>query len=245
MKIILLCILFVCLAAWVLWHASLPRLWKWLGARPVKHFPVWRQVKERLAELSRQERVPEPSLWILPELSPNAIVVRQRGVHVALSEGLLRSLEAPELDAVLLLCLAHGRGRSRRLQTVLALQLLPFARYLQSFPLPIQVFLAPWLTILLRAVSRPASVLRSDQKGTAPGHGLAVAAALQKMAVLGRKIPFRTWSFALDPLFLISPLVLDGGPYWVFLSQPTVEERRRRILDSALGPTCESAAGLP
>lgn len=245
MKIILLAAIVVLLAAWAIWRASLTRLWKWLGARPVGHFPVWRQVKERLTQLARQERVPEPHLWILPEFSPNALVARQGGVHIALSEGLLRSLDSEELDAVLMLCLAHGQSRRRSIQTILALQLLPFALYLQSFPLPMQVFLAPWVTVLLRAVSTPASVLRSDLKGTAPGHGLAVAAALQKMAVLGRKIPFRSWSFALDPLFLISPLVLDGGPYWVFLSQPTVEERRRRVLDAVLGPTCESVAGLP
>jgi hypothetical protein len=59
---------------------------------------------------------------------------------------------------------------------------------------------------------------------------LLVAAALQKAAVLGRKIPLRHWNFALDPLFLLSPLALDGGPFWVFLSQPSVEERRRALL---------------
>ena len=245
MKLIFLAVFGVLLAAWALWQSSLPRLWKSLSARPVGHFPVWRQVRERLEELARQERIPAPGLWILPEFSPNALVLRRRGVQIALTEGLLRSLDSDELDAVLMLCLAHGESRRRSLQTALALQLMPFAKLLQTYPLPIQIFLAPWITVLLRAVSAPSATLRCDRKGTSRGEALVVAAALQKMAVLGRKIPFRGWNFALDPLFLISPLKLDGGPFWVFLTQPSVEERRQHLLKWDISTTCESPAGLP
>jgi Zn-dependent protease with chaperone function len=245
MKLIFLALFLIVLAGWVLWNASMPRLWKWLGARPVGQFPVWRQVKERLDELARQERIPVPGLWVLPEFSPNVLVLHHRGVQIALTEGLLRSLDADELDAILMLSLAHGQSRRRRLQTILALQIFPFARFLQGYPIAVQVFLAPWLTVLLRTVSTPSAVLRSDKRGTAPGEALVVAAALQKMAVLGRKIPFRRWNFALDSLFLISPLAFDGGPFWVFLSQPSIEERRRNVLSFSSSPACESSAGLP
>src|SRR5262249_28272545 len=51
------------LAGWVLWHASLTRVWRWLGARPISHFPGWNQVRERLELLARRERLPLPQLW--------------------------------------------------------------------------------------------------------------------------------------------------------------------------------------
>ena len=193
---------------------------------------MWRLAKERLekaAELDRLRR--SPTLWILPEFAPNALVARKGGVvHVALTEGLLRSLDDSELDAMLGLCLSHGATRQRRLQTAVALQLYPFARILQSYPPAVQVFLAPWITALARLVSSPSRVFEADRRGR---DSLLVAAVLQKAAVLGRKMPLRHWNFALDPLFLLSPLALDGGPFWVFLSQPTVEERRRALLGPA------------
>jgi Zn-dependent protease with chaperone function len=184
-------------------------------------------VRERLEDIARRERLSAPPrLWILPDFAPNALLARQGKVlHVALTEGLLRALDDEELDAVLALCLSHGR--LRRWQTRLALQLYPFAQLLQSYPTAVQVFLAPWLTAMVRLVSRPVRVLEADRRGS---DGLAVAAALQKMAVLGRKIPLQRWNLALDPLFLVSPLTLDGGPFWVFLSQPSVEARRLALL---------------
>jgi Zn-dependent protease with chaperone function len=235
------------LAAWVAWNSSLPRLWKWLGARPAGQFPVWRQVRERLEEVARRERIATPRLWILPDFSPNALVLRtrKRRIHIALTEGLLRSLEEEELEAILLLCILHGAGARRRLQTAIALQIFPFARLLQSYSVGIQLFFTPWFSVLLRLVGSPSAVLRADRKGLSPKEALVVAAALQKMAVLGRKIPLRLWNIALDSLFLISPLVLDGGPFWIFLSQPSLEQRRQNLMALELPPACESTAGLP
>lgn len=241
MKLLFLALIIVVLSSWVLWHSSIRRLWRWMEAKPVGHFPVWRQVKERMEVLAKRERVPMPTLWVLPEFSPNALVLRHgRTLHVALAEGLLQALDGPELEAVLLLCLAHGRSKRRRLLSFLSLQLFPFAQFMQKYPALVQIFLSPWITIFSRLVSGPKAVMRCDLRGCEAGNGRAFAAALQKMAVLGRKIPFRRWNLALDPVFLISPLALDGGPYWVFLTQPSVEKRRLHLLAVA----CESPAGL-
>jgi Zn-dependent protease with chaperone function len=229
MKLVFLGVFLTFLVLWALWNASLTRLWRRIGARSAVHFPVWRRLRERLFEIARRERFAvQPRLWIVPDFAPNVIIAKQgRAVHIAVTEGLLRSLDDDELDAVLSLCLAHGRGGRRRWQTLVALQLFPFACLLQGYPTAVQIFLSPWLTALQRLVSPPARVFRFDRQA---GDELAVAAALQKMAVLGRKIPLRRWNLALDPLFLVSPLALDGGPFWIFLSQPSVEERRRALL---------------
>ncbi len=243
MKVIFLLLVLALIGAWVLWHSSFKRFLAWLGARPVGHFPAWRQVKARLEELAKRERLESPRLFILPEFSPNALILRgPREVRLVLSEGLLRALSPDELDAVLVLCLSHAYRPGRRFQTWLTMQLFPVARWLQSYPAPVQVMLAPWLSFLLRASSSQAGVFRSDSRLSTRYEALTAAAALQKMAVLGRKIPFTPWNFAIDSLFLISPLTLDGGPFWVFLSQPTVEARRLNLLGS---PACESSPSLP
>jgi Zn-dependent protease with chaperone function len=247
MKVILLALPLVLLVAYCAWNLRLKLLWAWLGARPAGQFPVWKQVSVRLEELSRRERLPVPALWILPEFSPNALILKSRGgVEIALSEGLLRSLEAAELDAVLVLCLAHGHRSRRRMQTLLSLLLFPVARWLQGLPAAFQLLLSPSLTFLLRLASPQAGVLSCDSKvSRRREEALAVAAALQKMAVLGRKIPLKQWNFALDPLFLVSPLTLDGAPFWLFLSQPSVELRRERLLGYRGGSPCESVPSLP
>lgn len=246
MKVILLVLPLVLLVGYCALSLRLKRLWSWLGARPAGQFPVWKQVSLRLEELSRRERLPMPALWILPEFSPNALILKSRGgVEIALSEGLLRSLDAAELDAVLVLCLAHGQRSRRRVQTLLSLLLLPIARWLQGLPAAFQLLLSPSLTFLLRLASPQAGVLSCDSKVSRREEALAVAAALQKMAVLGRKIPLKQWNFALDPLFLVSPLTLDGAPFWLFLSQPSVELRRERLLGYRGGSPCESAPSLP
>ena len=128
---------------------------------------------------------------------------------------------------MLSLCLSHGGGHRRRAQTAIALQLFPFASWLQSYPVILQILLSPWIVALNRIFGSPRRVLVADAKA---GRSLKAAEALRKMSVLGRKIPLKHWNFALDSLFLISPLRLDGGPFWVFLSQPPVEERMNALM---------------
>jgi heat shock protein HtpX len=231
-------------AFWLWRFSSVKRLWKSLGAQPAGHDPVWRQVSERLEMVAQRYRVPRPSLLLLPEFSPNALVVRSFSgrVQIALSEGLVRVVNAEELEAVLGLCLAHGYRRNRALHTCLALAFLPFASLLQSYPAIVQLVLAPWVTGVLRLAAGPVRVLESDRFAAQKLDPLQIAAVLQKLSILGRKVPMRHWNFALDSLFLLSPLTLDGGPFWVFLSQPSVEERRKNLLGKL---ACESAATLP
>ncbi len=245
MKLIFLLASFAFLLGYIVWISRLNRLLARLGARPVNHYSgVWKQVRGRLAELARNERLPEPELWILPEFSPNALVLRSRkGAKLVLTEGLLRSLNSDELDAILLLCLIHAHQPRRIVQSWVSLLLFPIARILQSYPVALQLLLAPSLTFLLRIVSTEASILRGDARMRRRGDALVVAAALQKMAVLGRKVPLKHWNFALDPLFIVSPLSLEGAPFWYFLSHPAIELRRARLLGGS--EPCESSPSLP
>jgi Zn-dependent protease with chaperone function len=183
-----------------------------------------------------------PVIWILPEFSPNALLLRSgRRLHVVLTEGSVRALGAEELDSLLALCLAHGYQRGKRLQTRASIWLFPVARVFQGYSASLQLLLFPFASLVLRLFARPQRYFLGDAKAARYCGGLLIAASLQKLSVLGAKIPVRNWNFALDGLFLVSPLALEQSPWTLFPSQPSIEERRRRILG---GIACESAPSL-
>lgn len=211
----------------------------WLHAKPCPSDPLWRQVKELLFEISREQRVEMPELLVLPEFSPNAIVLRKSKSYILISDGMIRALSREELQATLSLLLAYSRVRGGWLQTRLAFLLFPLANAIQSGPLITQYLFFPIFSLFLRIWVRPEAVKKADQKAAQQVGAHQVAAALQRLSVLGRKIPVRRWNIALDHLFLLSPLVLERDPLWIFPSQPSIDQRREFLV------TCESAGSLP
>ncbi len=228
---------------WDLRYFALPRLIQWLGAREIENDPVWRKVQEKLAYLAHRQRVPQPKVWILPEFAPNALVLRSRGTpaQLLLTEGLLRALSSEELDAALALCLAHGYQARRRAATTWCLIFFPFSRLLQTYPLGLQLFLFPMISFLLRLVIWPRSMKAADQNVAEGQSSLVVAAVLQRLVVVNKKIPLQRWNLALDGLFLLSPLVLEESPFWVFPLQPSIPQRRAWLLE---GTACETQPSL-
>ncbi len=223
--------------------ASIPRFLRWLEARAVDNHPVWTNVSMRLQQVCKQYRIPVPALMVLPEFSPNALVLRSLGgrVYLVLTEGLVRSLSGEELDAALSLALSQSYQRGRRLHTRLAMALFPLARSLQKYPLPAQILFSPIFVCFLRIITGPAAFLKADKNAAQFQGAWQIAALLQKLSVMGRKIPLRRWNLAIDSLFLVSPLSLEETPLWAFWSQPPVGVRRGKLLESS---ACESAPSL-
>jgi len=231
------------LAVYLAW-VSPRRLLRRIGARLAGDEAEWRQVHGRLAEVARRHRAPVPELWVLPEFSPNALILSPRpgALIVALTEGLVRSLSAEELDCVLSLSFTHGHQRGRVLHTWMCGAFYPLAAAIQSYPLAAQLLLSPVLALPIRMLARPAKTFRADQSATAYQSQWVIAASLQKLAVVGRKVPIKQWNLAMDSLFLLSPLALEDAPLWSPIAQPSVEARRRGLL----GPSaCESRPSLP
>lgn len=206
----------------------------WLDAYTGSSNELWQNVEDRLKELSRRVRVDTPELFILPELSPNAFVFhglqQQRGA-IALTEGLLHTLTAAELEAILCLCLARYKHRNAKTASFLAACILPFCRGLDFLPRGFSFIFTPFLQMIFYRVSSPRKIFEMDaeaQKLLKEGKDL--AAALQKMAVLSRKIPLRRWNLAFDHLFLVSPLQLQEDLLRFFPQYPSVDERREKIL---------------
>lgn len=219
------------------------RILRSLSARSLDQSSVQRNIRSRMISVAHRQRMRMPILWILPEFTPNALILRSsRGrLHVALTEGLVRTLSGEELDSVLALCLTHGYQPGRIWQTWVGAFFFPLTRLAQSYPLPAQFLLAPLFSLLLRMAAGPGRFFRSDLDAAQHQTALLIAATLQKLSVLGAKIPLRNWNMALDSLFLVSPMALDESPFWVFLSQPSVEQRRERLL---AGLSCENSPAL-
>jgi Zn-dependent protease with chaperone function len=210
---------------------AVPAVWRWLRATEPAADPVWDRVRDCAAGVARRHRVSEPGLRVLPEFAPNALVLQYRGkTELGLTEGLVRSLGAEDLEATLSLCLFQSTQPGRRWQTWSGLLLFPFAKRVGQAPFAFRVFLTPVLSCLLRLGQREKSWFSADA-AAAKMHGpWQVAATLQKLAVLGRKIPVRRWNLALDSLFVVAPLALDEGPQWLIQGQPSVVARRERLL---------------
>ena len=223
---------------WYLLRLAVPKLFWRLEANPVQSEALWQQVQERLEAMAAVFRLPVPELRVLPEFSPNAMLLRVgRRAHIVLSEGLVRTLSGEELDSVLALSLTHVYCRGRTLHTLMALALFPFAQILQSFPFPLQLLVSPPLSFLLRFSTRPQRVVNADCLAATKSNPFRIAATLQKLSVLERKIPLERWNLAVDSLFLISPLSLESQPFFLSLLQPSIEFRRSRLLAAE---ACES-----
>jgi Zn-dependent protease with chaperone function len=242
MSIFLLLGLAVVLAIYLRW-VSPGRVLLSLGARPLDQSSVQRNIRARMKAIAYRQRMRMPTLWILPEFTPNALILRpsRRRLHVALTEGLVRTLSGEELDSILALCLTHGYQRGRISQSWVAAFFYPITRFVQSYPLPAQFLLAPLFSFFFRIASGPGRFMRSDLEAARHQSPWVLAASLQKLSVLGAKIPLRNWNMALDSLFLVSPMALDESLFWVFLSQPSVERRRECLLS---GLSCENSPAL-
>ena len=207
-----------------------------MGARPVPPQAVWNQVRRLSEDLAYKYRIPKPRLYYLPEYTPNALVLRDStGVPVlVLTEGLLTALNSEELEAVIALSMALVRTRGFRRSVVLALFLYPWVALLDHLPRPFWYIFAPLVTLIVRSAYRRKRVFQADQAVVqATPRGRALIAALQKIAVLARKLPMRNWNLAHDHLFIVSPLVGENFPFPFFFAQPKVSERIDRMYELA------------
>lgn len=213
---------------------AVPAVWRWLRASDLAGDPVWERVRECAARVARRHRVAEPALKVLPEFAPNALLLRHRGrAELGLTEGLVRALDADELEAAISLAFFQGAQAGRRRRAWSGLLLFPFAKRVAEAPFAVRIFLAPVISFLVRAAGRDSAWYSADAQAAALYGPWQVAATLQKLSVIGRKIPVRRWNLALDSFFVVAPLALDEGPHWLVHGQPSVQERRERLLAGA------------
>lgn len=222
------------------WLRLLARDWvlDWLDAYPSTESDQWSNIHDRLKELARRARQEAPELWILPEFSPNALVLGSTsgGTSViALTEGVLHTVSFKEMEALLCLCLAQAKNPMSRRGALLSFVFYPFCAALGFLPRSFWFFLSPLLRLILLFLSQPEKFLRTDEIAQKMlGTGDDLAAVLQTIYITSRKIKLRRWNLAFDHLFIVSPMQLQSDPIFLFSKLPSVAQRRERILARSL-----------
>ena len=84
--------------------------------------PVERQLANVVEEMAIASGLPRPKIWIVPDPDPNAFAtgMDERHAHIAVTEGLLKTLDRDELQAVVAHEMAHVRNHDVKLMTLLA-----------------------------------------------------------------------------------------------------------------------------
>lgn len=203
---------------------------------------------DMVAALARRADLPMPALYILPTDQPNAFATGRNpeNAAVAVTEGLLRSLDRRELAGVIAHELAHVKNRDTLTMTIAATvagavsmlaQIGQFGLFfgggdnrnnpLGMVGLLLGIFLAPLAAMLIQmAISRTREYAADRMAAGITGDPMGLASALQGIAggAARREMVSAERSPASTPMFIINPLhgrAFDG----LFATHPATENR--------------------
>lgn len=199
--------------------------------------------------LSQQARLPMPKVYIIPNDTPNAFATGRDPQHaaVAVTQGIMRTLNQEELEGVLSHELAHVKHRDILIGSVAAtiagaINMLYYIGFFFGFggdddegnPLLALVMLivAPIAAMLIQmAISRSREYAADRGGAEICGKPLALASALQNLERGVERIPMKT-NPASAHMFIVNPL-RGGGIASLFSTHPPTEERVKRLREMA------------
>jgi len=225
------------------------------GAQPVDEAqaPALHAIVRRLAT---RAQIPMPRIYIIPTDTPNAFATGRNPQHaaVAVTEGIMRILDADELEGVLAHELSHVTNRDVLISTIAATLagaitwLAHMAQWGAMFggrrddeeggsnPLVMIVFaiLAPIAAMLVQlAVSRSREFQADASGARLAGRTYGLAKALEKIEVAARVEPMPATP-ATAHLFIVNPLTGQSFAR-LFSTHPPTEERIARLRAMRLG----------
>ncbi len=220
-----------------------------------RSYPIERgdnpQLYDMIDNLSRAAAIPMPKLYITPSAQPNAFATGRNPSHaaVAVTEGLLRTMERDELEGVLAHELAHIKNRDILIGTLAAVMagvismLANWAQWALLFgglgggdddegagglaALPV-IILAPLAAMLIQmAISRSREYLADSTGAHIAGNSRGLAHALLKLEQGARQRPMEV-SPAASHMFIVNPLSAKRLIN-LFSTHPPIAERVRRL----------------
>jgi heat shock protein HtpX len=221
------------------------------GAREVSlnEAPDLYRLVQRLAQ---RADIPMPRVYIIPSEAPNAFATGRNPQHgaVAVTEGILRTLDTDELAGVLAHELGHIRNRDTLIMTVAATlagaitMLAHMAQWGAIFgfgrrdeedsggggmlSLLFMAILAPIAATLIQlAISRSREYFADSTGAAVAGSPSGLARALEKLHYASQRLPMEA-NPATAHLFIVNPLT-GGSLANLFSTHPPIEERIRRL----------------
>ncbi len=207
-------------------------------------------------ELSSSAGLPMPRIYLIPEMQPNAFATGRNPSHavVAVTQGLLQTMDREELKGVLAHELAHVKHRDILIMSVaatLAGAITMLARILgwamifggivgrdeRGGGLGALAFylLAPMAAVLIQlAVSRSREFDADADGAHFAGTPLGLASALRKLSVATKRIPMKTAHANTAHMMIANPFTGRGFAR-LFSTHPPMEERIRRLEAMARG----------
>jgi heat shock protein HtpX len=226
------------------------------GARPVAagELPELRALVERL---SRRAGLPMPRLFVIPSATPNAFATGRNAAHaaVAVTEGLLSTLDRRQLEGVLAHELSHVLNRDMLISTmaVMIAGLVSSVGYLLRWggvaggrdrrdagglELVAWAVLAPIVAMILQLAVSRSREFGADATGAAlVGDGEPLAEALVRLEHGNQLAPLERAGPATAHLYIVNPL--HGGAarlMSLFSTHPPIEERIERLRALRFGP---------
>jgi heat shock protein HtpX len=201
--------------------------------------------------------LPMPKVYVIPTQTPNAFATGRNPKHaaVAVTTGILKTLNEDELEGVISHEMAHIRNRDILTGSIVAtlagaISMLAFmARFAAIFGgyggrdsegrgggigLLIMAIVAPLAALLIQMAISRSREYAADQTGAKISHKpLSLASALKKLQYASRRVPLEAKPSTAH-LFIVNPLS-GKGMASLFSTHPPVEEMVTRLQNMAKG----------
>lgn len=215
------------------------------GAQPVTQAQA-PELHAIVANLAQRAGLPMPRIAIIPEDTPNAFATGRNPEHavVAVTEGIMRVLSRPELEAVIGHELGHVKHRDiliGSLAAVLAQAIMFLSRLAGYFGVrdeegrsnPIAgiaiMILGPIAAFLLQmAVSRSREYMADAYSAHLTGRPDMLASALERLNSYNQQLPMRGAEPATAHMMIVNPLS-GGGLMSLFSTHPPMAARIERL----------------
>ncbi|PSQ97564.1 MAG: protease HtpX [Bacteroidetes bacterium SW_9_63_38] len=197
--------------------------------------------------LRRRANLPMPKVCIVPSDQPNAFATGRNpdNAVVAVTEGIMNTLDRDELAGVIAHELAHVKNRDMLTSTVaatLAAAITLLARFGIFFDRDqgfvtslLMMILAPLAAMLIQmAISRSREYAADREGAEIAGNPLGLADALRRMEAAASQRPMRNANKTTSHMFIVNPFTGGlSGLRKLFSTHPPTEERIARLEEMA------------
>jgi heat shock protein HtpX len=203
---------------------------------------------EVVQEICRNNNLPMPKVYTLPQTTPNAFATGRNPQHavVAATEGILQILSREELMGVMAHEMSHVKHRDILIGSIAATiagaitYMAHFAQWSLIFgsgddedrnpvTMILMMILAPMAAMLVQMAVSRSREYEADKGGAKMcGNPHYLASALQKLEAANTRHPMPKVNEATAHMFIVSPL-RGAGLKSLFSTHPPVEERVRRL----------------